>query len=225
MPANPSVPSSSASAQPASHLNLAGRQRMLSQRLLLQTMLASQASDQAANPHLATAQATRTEFERSQQALAQCWQHYPAPASQTLRTLYTEVQGISPVVQDFCQRIDQCHQAIAQRRDSVALVHAAVSCADAVLQALNRATEVFDQINRQAEKALFQELQHIVGRVQEIAREAKIVSFNAQVIAARAGTEGREFSVVANVLAGISGQVTELSQQALQLVGNKNARN
>ena len=52
-----------------------------------------------------------------------------------------------------------------------------------------------------------------------MAREAKVVAFNAQVMAARAGQHGREFAVVAQVLSGITQQVDGLSLRAATLIG------
>ena len=56
-----------------------------------------------------------------------------------------------------------------------------------------------------------------------MAREAKVVSFNAQVMAARAGQHGREFAVVANVLSGITNEIDGLSLQAVSLAGRSRA--
>ena len=47
------------------------------------------------------------------------------------------------------------------------------------------------------------------------------MSFNAQVIAARAGQQGREFAVVANVLSGISTEIDGLTQKAIHLADRK----
>ena len=59
----------------------------------------------------------------------------------------------------------------------------------------------------------------------DVAREAKVVSFNAQVMAARAGQHGREFAVVANVLSGITNEIDGLSLQAVSLAGRSRAGN
>ncbi|WP_382328537.1 hypothetical protein ACFJGX_13125 [Hydrogenophaga sp. UC242_50] len=40
------------------------------------------------------------------------------------------------------------------------------------------------------------------------------MSFNAQVVAARAGQHGREFAVVANVLSDITGEIDGLTRKA-----------
>ncbi|NCY26758.1 MAG: hypothetical protein EBX37_18575 [Alphaproteobacteria bacterium] len=75
--------------------------------------------------------------------------------------------------------------------------------------ALNKATSTFDAIAKAKSERLFKELGTIVSDIHTIAREAKIVSFNAQVIAARAGDHGREFAVVANVLSGITNAIAK----------------
>ena len=59
----------------------------------------------------------------------------------------------------------------------------------------------------------------IVASIQTVACEAKVVSFNAQVMAARAGQHGREFAVVANVLSGITNEIDGLSLLAVSLAG------
>ena len=89
--------------------------------------------------------------------------------------------------------------------------------ADEVLAALNAATTVFDQIGSRKEAKLMKELRGIVGDIQAVAREAKVVSFNAQVIAARAGSVGREFAVVASTLSSISTEVDTLARKGLVL--------
>jgi hypothetical protein len=44
-----------------------------------------------------------------------------------------------------------------------------------------------------------------------------VVSFNAQIMAARAGQHGREFAVVANVLSDITGEIDGLTRKAAVL--------
>ena len=92
-----------------------------------------------------------------------------------------------------------------------------VSHIDGVLVALNAATSAFDRISLRREAQLMRELSEIVGDIQLVTREAKVVSFNAQVIAARAGTVGREFAVVASTLSRISGEVDGLARKGLAL--------
>ena len=64
---------------------------------------------------------------------------------------------------------------------------------------------------------MMKELAGIVGDIQSVAKEAKVVSFNAQVMAARAGQHGREFAVVANVLSDITSEIDRLTRKAAVL--------
>ena len=57
----------------------------------------------------------------------------------------------------------------------------------------------------------------VAATSEAIAKQARIVSFNAQVIAARAGSVGREFAVVASTLSNISNEVDTLAQKGLAL--------
>ena len=94
---------------------------------------------------------------------------------------------------------------------------ALVANVDPVLEALNTATSTFDNIAKGKADLLIKELSGIVSDIQTVAREAKVVSFNAQVMAARAGEQGREFAVVANVLSGITTEIDGLSRKAVDL--------
>ena len=91
----------------------------------------------------------------------------------------------------------------ARRRGGPSGVAEVYAGLDEVLQALNLATSAFDAIAARREQHLMRELKGIVTDIQQVAREAKIVSFNAQVIAARAGLAGREFGVVAGRLSDV----------------------
>lgn len=110
-------------------------------------------------------------------------------------------------------------KAAVSGRDATIAVAELVSATDGALEALNAATTVFDQVGRAKSETLMKELAGIVESIQTVAREAKVVSFNAQVMAARAGQHGREFAVVANVLSDITQEIDGLSLQAVSLAG------
>lgn len=191
-------------------VNLAARQRMLSQRLALQILLAAQAREgmeQAAHATLAL-------FADSQTRLLATVRALPAADAAALNAVYDGPNGAQRLIDTF----------IRQARDALApgpLQHRAlawlVDHIDDVLAALNSATTAFDQISSRKEASLMKELRGIVGDIQSVAREAKVVSFNAQVIAARAGTVGREFAVVASTLSNISTEVDTLAKKGLAL--------
>lgn len=195
-------------------VNLAARQRMLSQRMILQTMLAARGDAD----RLAEAQRTLQVFTHSQrQLLATPRQLEPANARR-IEATYHGPQGVGPVIEDFVRLMQTALEQI-ERRDSLAprTLGELVGHTDRILEALNTATTVFDDITRAKSEAMMQELASIVGDIQSVAKEAKVVSFNAQIMAARAGQHGREFSVVANVLSGITGEIDDLTRKAMVL--------
>lgn len=206
-----------ASAAPAmSTVNLAARQRMLSQRLVLQTVLAADHP----LPHLDDARKTLALFSDSQARLTDTIRGMEPPAATALRAVYDGPRGVAALVDDFARCAADALDAIAAASGRrAAAVAALVECNDGVLEALNRATSAFDGIDSARTASTVRELGDIVQAINRVAREAKVVSFNAQVMAARAGQHGREFAVVANVLSGITGQIDGLSVKAGQLVG------
>ncbi len=195
-------------------VNLAARQRMLSQRMILQTLLAA---DGRADM-LAAAKQSFQLFCESHTELLQTVKHLEAHQAQLIRQTYSGPQGVGPVIDRFMQHM---RTALDQATRASPLLSRAVddlvASTDSVLAALNTATTAFDQITRQKEDQLMKELTSIVADIQSVAREAKVVTFNAQVIAARAGEHGRGFAVVANVLSGITTEIDRQSKKAMEL--------
>ncbi|MDC8786052.1 type IV pili methyl-accepting chemotaxis transducer N-terminal domain-containing protein [Paucibacter sp. hw1] len=199
-------------------INLAARQRMLSQRLVLLILLAAQGQVEKAE----AAESTLRLFTDSQASILRVLRDKGMPATDTqlMQDVYLGPAGVSEVVTGFitdCRRaLDLCKGGgVADRADALECV---VSRIDVVLAALNRATQALDQINTRNEATLVRQIGEIVEEIRLVAREAKVVSFNAQVIAARAGVVGREFSVVAGTLSRISGEVDKLAHKGLSLV-------
>jgi len=197
-------------------VNLAARQRMLSQRVVLQTVLAARGSA----PHLKAARGSLALFTDSQARLVDTPRHLDAASAAVIHKVYHGPQGVGATIGAFAQQVDAALD-LAERQsprveDTLARL---VDSTDGVLDALNAATTAFDQLNKAQSETLMKELAGIVASIQTVAREAKVVSFNAQVMAARAGQHGREFAVVANVLSGITSEIDGLSLQAVSLAG------
>ncbi|MDP3836115.1 MAG: type IV pili methyl-accepting chemotaxis transducer N-terminal domain-containing protein [Hydrogenophaga sp.] len=195
-------------------VNLAARQRMLSQRMILQTVLAAQ-GDVA---RLQAAQRSLQIFTESQQhLLATGAQLEPASARKITET-YQGTRGVGPVVQAFMQLVRSALDQIeAASPRAVATTAELVGHTERILEALNTATTAFDDLATARSGAMMKELAGIVGDIQSVAKEAKVVSFNAQVMAARAGQHGREFAVVANVLSDITSEIDRLTRKAAVL--------
>lgn len=195
-------------------INLAARQRMLSQRLTLQIVLAAQ----GIQGQLEAAEKTLALFRESESVLTETARQAKGPAGDTLKNVYFGQGQVEHTVSTFIRQADEAlSQARSPRTGANQALQRLVDQVDGVLQALNEATSAFDRIGSAKEASIMRELKEIVGNIQSVAREAKVVSFNAQVIAARAGTVGREFAVVANTLANISQQVDTLARKGMTL--------
>nr|WP_315233287.1 type IV pili methyl-accepting chemotaxis transducer N-terminal domain-containing protein [uncultured Albidiferax sp.] len=215
-PSSRSVTGTPSASAGISTVNLAARQRMLSQRMILQTMLASQGD----KDKLQAAQRSLALFAESQQTLLQVSKTMDAPSARKVDAVYHGEQGVGATIQLFTKMVRSALEYIAQRDSrQAAAVAELVEHTDQVLEALNKATTVFDEISKTKSDSMMRELTGIVSDIQSVAREAKVVSFNALVIAARAGQFGREFAVVANVLTGITGRIDGLSREAIVLAG------
>ncbi|WP_276661848.1 methyl-accepting chemotaxis protein, partial [Syntrophomonas wolfei] len=73
----------------------------------------------------------------------------------------------------------------------------------------------FDDLNRQ-----FTQIHTVNRSLEDIARQTKLLSFNATIEAARAGEKGRSFNVVAEEISKLSQMSQDFSQQTAVLVTN-----
>jgi len=218
----PATPSRTVPAhiQGLSLVNLAARQRMLSQRMILQTVLAAQGD----GARLTAAQRSLQMFSESQQHLQQTGAQLEPAGARKIRDTYEGPQGVGPAVQAFIALMQtalrQIETGAARQAETLAEL---VAQTDGILAALNTATTAFDEVARARSNALMNELTGIVGDIQNVAKEARVVSFNAQVVAARAGSHGREFAVVANVLSDITSEIDALTRKAAELAERSRA--
>ncbi|MCW5671500.1 MAG: methyl-accepting chemotaxis protein [Hydrogenophaga sp.] len=195
-------------------VNLAARQRMLSQRMILQTVLAANGD----LGRLPAAQRSLQMFSESQQHLVGTVDLLEAQGARKIQETYHGARGVGPVVQAFIQLMHSALEQIEAYSPRVPTTLAElVDHTDRILDALNTATTAFDEVAKARSDAMMKELAGIVGDIQSVAKEAKVVSFNAQVVAARAGQHGREFAVVANVLSDITGEIDALTHKAATL--------
>jgi methyl-accepting chemotaxis protein len=201
-------------------VNLAARQRMLSQRMILQTVLASHGD----TARLQAAQRSLQMFAESQQHLLTTTRQLEPASAGKIDDTYHGARGVGPVVQAFMQLMRTALDQIAANSPRVpATMAELVGHTDRILEALNTATTAFDDAAKARSDAMMKELAGIVGDIQSVAKEAKVVSFNAQVMAARAGQHGREFAVVTNVLSDITTEIDRLTRNAAVLAERSRA--
>lgn len=187
-------------------VNVAGRQRMLSQRIALMALLAAQ-GDVAARQQ---GREALDLFERSHRLLSQGGDGLPAPEAAALREAFFGAAGADAPVLGFIQLARRVfdHAAPADLARLVAQ-------AGPVLQGLIALTGVYEARAQHDSQRLRERRTALIGAIQRVAGEARVVSMNARVAAARAGAGGREFAVVAARLLEISDEVESLARRAI----------
>jgi methyl-accepting chemotaxis protein len=199
----------------SSLINIAGRQRMLSQRIVFKAMLALRQSDGA----LAIARDTLRTFADSHAALVQGRDGLPGLFSPALREAFHGMGNdkdkgngnghVAKKIADFIAVASAALDAIGRdsARDSARAedaVQALIACADPLLNDLHGITAVYEQESRRIARLQKKEQQQLIERIKSIAKEAHIVSFNGQIVASRTNVTGREFAVVAGVMTSVT---------------------
>lgn len=194
-------------------INLAGRQRMLSQRIVLHAVLA--AGGRADSEQ--TAQAALKLFRETHLNLVQGKEGLPGVFFADLQSAYFGHEQCDRKIRDFIELAERALRAIGQRQANATggLVGTLVVGATPMLEMLNGITLVYEREAQARAQALKRELQDMMQDVKNIAKQARMVSFNAQIVAARAGQAGREFSVVAGELTNITSKMDDLIHAAL----------
>ncbi len=193
-------------------INLAGRQRMLSQRIVLYAMLSAQ-GDSAG---LTTAGEALELFRGSHLKLLRSRDTVPPSAASALQEAFFGPQGADAPIREFMRLAEDTLTAVAAGGAAARrLLPSLVARATPTLGLLNTLTQTFETLGRQQGLLQQQHRAALISQIQRIASEARIVSLNARVIAARSGTDGREFAVVAGELSSISEQIERLSKAAM----------
>lgn len=196
-------------------INMAGRQRMLSQRLVLHAVLAAQEQGQGLAKALPVLRETLERMASSHDRLAHGDAEWPGAFSDGLRQAYFAPRNADARVRDFLGLAKQVLDGLESRRANVdAIVQELVAEATPILELLNELTlahEAEAALRTRQERARHQEL---MERLHTVAREAKVVAFNAQVAAHRAGSHGPEFGVVAARMGVITEEMEKLLAQA-----------
>ncbi|SNT01989.1 Type IV pili methyl-accepting chemotaxis transducer N-term [Noviherbaspirillum humi] len=193
-------------------INLSGRRRFTSQRLVLYAVLASQAHDNA----LATARETLALFTDAHTALVKGSDISPGIFCHELEDAYFGRSRGDEQIRDFISLAGRALDAIeGNMRQAPTLLQELIAQATPLLATLNRITQVYEELSRRHAQQLKRQLHGIMTDIEAIAKQARMVSFNAQIVAARAGNSGKEFSVVASVLSDITTEIDSLVQAAL----------
>jgi hypothetical protein len=208
----PAAPKSTAGELYGKSINLSGRRRFTSQRVVLYAVLASQGRDGA----LATAHDALATFREAHRTLLE-GELAPAVLGGELQQAYFGPDRADERIAAFIDLARRVLDAIAARGPGAApLLEDLVESATPLLATLNRLTQVYEDLARQQASSARKQLTAVMGDIEQIARHARIVSFNAQVVAARAGHSGREFAVVSGEFTQITGKLDGLVREAVR---------
>jgi len=193
-------------------INLSGRRRFTSQRVVLYSVLASlghEGADQTARDTLAAFRDAHTTLVEGRQGL-------PGVFCPQLHEAYFGTLQGDKVVRDFIALAESTLDAITTvSRRAPGLLDELVRSATPLLSVLNALTLVYEEQSKRHALQQRRQMQELMGDIKIIAREARMVAFNAQVVAARAGPVGKEFAVVASTMTNVTGEIDELVQTAL----------
>jgi len=194
-------------------INLSGRRRFTSQRIVLYALLASSGRAGAVD----TARAALRLFCEAHEALVNGNAELPGVFSDRLRDAYFgDLQG-DRNIRNFISIAEQTLEAIEGKSVRVpGLLEELVDSATPLLAVANQLTQIYEEESRQHAMTVKRQLLDIMTDIGSIAEHAHIVAFNAKIVAARAGNAGREFSVVAGELIDITVRIDSLVKAALR---------
>lgn len=197
-------------------INLSGRRRFTSQRIVLYALLASQGQDGGA----ATAQEALALFRGAHKSLLSEADGLPGVFCTELREAYFgKLEGDKRIVA-FADLGERTLKAIAQGSPQVdELLAELVRITTPVLGILNTVTSIYEEQAKLNARLMRKQLRGVITDIETINRQARMVAVNARIVAARAGQAGKEFSVVAGVLSTISGEIDEMVAAALAAAG------
>ncbi len=193
-------------------INLSGRRRFTSQRVVLYAVLASLGHDGA----IATARDTLGLFRDAHLTLVEGKGGLPGIFCSQLRDAYFGTLQGDRVIREFINLAESTLDAIVNNgRGAPAMLDELVRTATPLLSVLNGLTLVYEEQSKRHAQQQKRQLTDMMGDIKTIAKQARMVAFNAQIVAARAGHAGREFSVVASTMTTITGEIDDLVHQAL----------
>lgn len=193
-------------------INLSGRRRFTSQRVVLYAVLASMGHEGA----IQTARETLNALRDAHLTLVEGKGSLPGIFCGQLRDAYFGTLQGDRVIREFIALADATLAAIGdEARAAPTLLDELVRNATPLLSVLNGLTLVYEEQSKRHAQAQRRQMHDMMGDIKTIARQARMVAFNAQIVAARAGQAGKEFSVVAGTMTTITAEIDDLVHAAL----------
>lgn len=193
-------------------INLSGRRRFTSQRVVLYAVLASMGHEGA----VATARHTLDQFRDAHTTLTEGRGAMPGIFCDQLHDAYFGPMQAERVIRDFIALADAALAAIVDNaRGAPALLDELVRSAPPLLSVLNAVTLVYEEQSMRHAQARKRQLTDMLGEIKTVARRARKVALHAQIVAARSGQQAREFSAAAGSMTGVTAEIDDLALAAL----------
>lgn len=193
-------------------INLSGRRRFTSQRLVLYAVLATKSDRNA----VTVARDALKLFSEAHHILVHGNDQVPGVFCEELEAVYFGAERGDARIRQFIEHAHATLNAVDESAPGAdALLDELVGLATPLLALLNRITQVYEELSKRHAMRVRKQLVGIMTDIESIAKQARMVAFNAQIVAARAGSAGREFSVVAGVLSDITGEIDALVKEAM----------
>ncbi|MET0266466.1 MAG: methyl-accepting chemotaxis protein [Duganella sp.] len=209
-------------------INLSGRRRFTSQRIVLYTLLAQQRPAAPAAPAgapeqedaVAVAREALALFRGAHKALLSEADGLPGVFCAELQAAYFGKLAGDRAIVAFADQAERTLAAVVQGSGAAAdLLAQLVALTTPTLAVLNQITSVYEEQARLHARLMKKQLRGVISDIDTINKQARMVAFNARVVAARAGHAGREFAVVAGVLSNITTEIDQMVTTALATAG------
>lgn len=195
-------------------INLSGRRRFTSQRIVLYAVLAAQGDDDGAA--LATARDALGLFIGAHSGLVNGDGKTPGIFCDELQQAYFGALAGDRKISHFADLAGRALAAIERGSlDAPQLLAQLVRVTTPMLGVLNQITTIYEEQSKRHALLMKKQLRGVITEIETIARQARMVAFNARIVAARAGPAGKEFAVVAGVLSSITGEIDDMVKAAL----------
>lgn len=197
----------------ATLINLSGRRRFTSQRVVLYAVLAAGKQPSAMD----VAREALELFREAHTTLIHGNKVLPGVFSPALQEAYFGPPQGNAKILEFITLTERVLHAIESgwNRQVPVLLDELVESTTRLLATLNSLTSIYEAEARAHANKVEHRLLDAMDEIKSISKEAQFVALNARIVAARAGTAGREFSVVATVLLGITNNIEKILDTAL----------